>query len=100
MNILNICIPAVIVLIISIVNILANIYIFGLHNSLIVDIIIAILVTLLTIWFCSKNWMTLSWLIAIILTLLTFLGLYLYRIKEPSVMKDIEEIKKQKDKKK
>jgi hypothetical protein len=100
MNTLSICTPALIVGIIGLVNTLADVHMFGLQaSSFVVDIIMTILFALLTTWFCSKNWMTLSWLICIILTLLTFSGLYLYRIKDPAFMKDIEETKKEMKKK-
>jgi hypothetical protein len=88
------CYPAILVLIISIINTSANIIIFNFHLwTFITDIIMSIVLIFLVNFFCSKKWMAASWIISIFLALSSFLTLYLYRINDSSLMEIINEKK-------
>ena len=66
------CHPAILVLIISIINTIANIIIFKFRISTFsTDIIMSIVLVFLVNFFCSKEWMTASWIISIFLALVS-----------------------------
>jgi hypothetical protein len=76
------CSPAILVLVISILNIIGSILIFNFNLlTFITDILISIFLVFLVNFFCSKEWMTVSWIILIFLTLISFFALYLARSK-------------------
>lgn len=76
------CYPAILVLLISILNIIGSIIIFNFNLlTFITDILISIFLVFLVNFFCSKEWMTVSWIISIFLTLISFFALYLARSK-------------------
>jgi hypothetical protein len=76
------CSPAILVLVISILNIIGSILIFNFNLlTFITDILISIFLVFLVNFFCSKEWMTVSWIISIFLTLISFFALYLARSK-------------------
>ena len=78
------CLPALVVLIISILNIIYDIVIFKFHLSVfIIEIFISIFFVFLINFCCSKKWNVASWIFAFIL-------LYLYRIKKPILMRLIQ----------
>jgi len=88
------CYPAILVLIISIINTSANIIIFKFRLSTFsTDIIMSIVLVFLVNFFCSKKWMAASWIISIFLALSSFLTLYLIRTRDPDAMEIINEMK-------
>lgn len=94
---MNLCFSALIVLAMGVINTLMNVFIFGFSIFMfLADIAISILLVLFANWLCNNNWYSLSWFLAIIVALLTFSGLYLYRVKDPVFMKNIEAEKKKK----
>lgn len=91
----KVCTPAIIVFILTLISLLADIGILGFYFPMFVcDIIIMIILVSFTLWFCSKKWIKLSWLISIILTLFTILGIYMYRNKDPNLMLELERQKR------
>lgn len=92
---LELCFSASIVFVMGIVNTLLDIIIFGFNIFIFIgDLLTALLLVLFTNWLCSINWYTLSWFLSIAISLITFMGLYLYRTKDPEFMKEIEKQKK------
>ena len=76
------CSPAILVLVISILNIIGSIVIFNFNLlTFITDILISIFLVFLVNFFCSKEWMIVSWIISIFLTLTSFFALFLARSK-------------------
>jgi len=74
------CYPAILVLIISIINVIGSIVILDFNLiTFLTDIIISILLVFLVNFFCSKEWMTASWILSIFLTLVSFLTLFYLR---------------------
>jgi hypothetical protein len=89
------CLSTLLILIIGLLNTLMDITIFGFNIVIFVmDLLTTVLLVLLVNWLCNNNWYTLSWLLAIIISLITFSGIYLYRIKDPEFMKEIDNQKK------
>jgi hypothetical protein len=94
---MNLCFSALIVLAIGVINTLMDISIFGFSIFMfLADIVISILLVLFANWLCNNNWYSLSWFLSIVVALLTLSGLYLYRVKDPVFMKNIEAEKKKK----
>jgi hypothetical protein len=92
---LELCFSALIVLAMGFVNTGLDIIIFGFNIFIFIgDLITTLLLVLFTNWLCSINWYTLSWFLSIVIALITFMGLYLYRTKDPVFMKSIEDEKK------
>jgi hypothetical protein len=81
---MNICLPAIILLIISILGIVFDIYLFGFYIfEFLKNIIFTIIIVFITNWICYKNnYKWISWLIVIINLLLLFSVMYLIKIKD------------------
>ena len=91
---MDLCFSALIVLCMGVINTLLDISIFGFSIPIFIgDIAISILLILFANWLCNNNWYTLSWFLSIVVALLTLSGLYLYRVKDPVFMKNIDEEK-------
>jgi hypothetical protein len=94
---MDLCFSALIVLAMGVINTLLDISIFGFSIPIFIgDIAISILLILFANWLCNNNWYTLSWFLSIVVALLTLSGVYLYRVKDPVFMKNIDEEKKKK----
>ena len=96
---MNICLPAIIVLIISILGTVFDIYLFGFYIfEFIKSIIFTIIIVFITNWICYKNYYKwISWLIVIINLLLLFSFMYLIKIKDGEFGKNfIENVKQNK----
>jgi membrane protein implicated in regulation of membrane protease activity len=94
---MNLCFSALIVLAMGVINTLMDVFIFGFSIFMfLADIVISILLVLFANWLCNNNWYSLSWFLSIVVALLTLSGLYLYRVKDPVFMKNIEAEKKKK----
>ena len=94
---MNLCFSALIVLAMGVINTLMDIYVFKFNIFMFLgDIAISILLVLFANWLCNNNWYSLSWFLSIVVALLTLCGVYLYRIRDPGFMKNIEAEKKKK----
>jgi membrane protein implicated in regulation of membrane protease activity len=94
---MNLCFSALIVLAMGVINTLMDVFIFGFSIFMfLADIAISILLVLFANWLCNNNWYSLSWFLSIVVALLTLSGVYLYRVKDPVFMKNIEAEKKKK----
>jgi len=92
------CIPSLIGGSLGVVNTLVDIHLFGFSGStFLCDVFITILIVIVTNYFCLTNWNSISWIIAIVLVLMTFGGIYLYNIEDPVYM---DELKKEKERRK
>jgi len=78
---MNLCAPALIYLVFSLVQIIINIF-NGLYNTALMNIIIATLITSLLNILCINNLKTISWLIVFIpfifMTIVTLLIVYIF----------------------
>jgi uncharacterized protein with ParB-like and HNH nuclease domain len=94
---MDFCFSAWIVLLMGLINTTFDILIFGVKLLvLLMDIFVCIMLVLFTNWLCNNNWYTLSWFLSIAISLITFLGLYLYRTKDPQFMTLIDAQKNKK----
>jgi hypothetical protein len=94
---MNICRPATIVLIISILGIILDIYLFGfLISEFLKNIIFTAVIVFITNWSCYKlGYSWISWLIVIVNLVLLFSLVYLIKNKNTGIGKNvIEEEKK------
>jgi len=94
---MNICRPATIVLIISILGTILDIYLFGfLISEFLKNIIFTAVIVFITNWSCYKlGYSWISWLIVIINLVLLFSFIYLIKNKNTGIGKNvIEEEKK------
>jgi hypothetical protein len=99
---MDICPLATAVLIISIIGVICDIYIFGFYiSSILVNIIFTIIAVLITNWSCYKvgyNWI--AWVIVIINALGLITIIYLIKNKNSEIEKHlIEEEKRNRSKK-
>jgi hypothetical protein len=99
---MSICPLATAVLIISIIGIICDIYLFGFYiSTILTNIIFTIIVVFITNWSCYKvgyNWI--AWIIVIINLLALFSFVYLIKNKNTDIEKKlIEEEKKNRNKK-
>lgn len=103
---LKICFSAQVVIVLGILNTCLDIFYFGFNFFIFLfDVFITAMLYLLTNWLCVNNWNSLSWVLPIILALITFMGIYLYRTKDPIFLSELEKQKevvqlKKKDEKK
>ena len=89
------CVQTWIVMFISLVGILFDYEVFGYTPLLFIsDIMISLFLIVLVQWFCYNNGIAIAWLTTIVLVLIYFVAIYLWRIKNPQFMKIIEETKK------
>lgn len=89
------CIPASIVVVLSIFGILMDYELYGGFVPVVIfsDLLISLILIVVVQWFCSKIGMGVAWLITISIAALTFYGLYLWRTNDPLFIKFIEEEK-------
>lgn len=86
---MNLCRPAFIVLILSILGTICDIFYFGfIVSSLLENIIFTIMIVLITNWSCYKiGYKWISWMIVIINLLLLLLFFYLIKNKNTEIGK-------------
>ena len=99
---MDICRIAKVVLIISVIGIICDIYLFGFYiSTFLINIIFTIIIVFITNWSCYKlgyNWV--AWLIVIINLLGLISIIYLIKNKNTEIEKKlIEEEKKNRNKK-
>jgi F0F1-type ATP synthase assembly protein I len=89
-----VCFPALMGGLLGLLMLVIDIIVMG-YNGLTVlsDFIFAIIIVILIDYFCKKNWMGIAWTIFIFLLLTVVLYLYLFSIKDPNFMKEIDKEK-------
>ena len=94
---MNICRPAIILLVISILGLILDIYIFGFYIfEFLKNIIFTAIIVFITNWICYKiGYSWISWLIVIINLLLLLLFIFLIKNKNTKIGKNIIETEKQ-----
>ena len=86
------CIQTWIVMFISLLGILFDYEVVGFKPILFFsDIVFSLFLIFLVQWFCSKNGFAISWLVTIIFVAIYFVAIYLWRIKDPTFIKIIDE---------
>jgi hypothetical protein len=84
------CFPAYYGGLIGLIMMIVDVFVFGFNElNILCDFLFAIIIFIIIDYFCKKNWLVLAWILFILLFLMSSLFIYLYSIKDPLFMEEV-----------